>query len=138
MTQKNKRERGSAMVEGALVVIVFLTMLLAVFDFGQVLFLHATITERVRSALRWGVVNTYDATAIQNYVLYGQSTAPQQGAALFSMTPSMVSVQRLGSGTTADRVVVTVSSYNYKFLLPYIAGTKTGATIVEVLPYEGQ
>lgn len=138
MKQNRKSERGSTMVECSLVLIVFLMMLIGIFDFGQALYLHTGITERVREALRWGVVNSYDQTAIQNYVLYGQTTQPQGASTFFSLTPSMVTVERDDAGTSDDRIVIKVSNYQYQFLSPYIAGTKTGQTIVEALPYEGQ
>lgn len=134
-TSGKSRERGSVLVETALVLIVFLWMLLSIFDFGQVLFLHQAITERIREALRYGIVNSYSATSIQNYVLYGQPSAGVQ--ADYSLTPAMVSVQRLDAGTSEDRVTITVSGYPYVFITPLIAGQRTGAAITETLPYEG-
>jgi len=125
-------------VESALVLIVFMVMLIGVFDVAQMLYVHTSITERIRGALRWAVVNTYDETAIRNYVLYGQTTAPQNGSTLFSMTTSMVDVQRVGEGTTDDRIVITVSNFKYTLLSPFVSGVKTGASIVEGLPYEAK
>jgi Flp pilus assembly protein TadG len=135
--QSNNRQRGNVMVESALVLLVFFLVVFSILDFGQVLLLHDCLTERVRSALRYGVVNSYDGTAIQNYVLYGQPVAPSSGSTYFSLTASMVSVQRSDAGTADDRVTITVSNYPYVFLSPFIAGQKTGAPIVESLPYEG-
>src|SRR5438128_11868366 len=111
-----KRDRGNALVESALVLIVFLSMVISIFDFGQVLFLHQSITERVREALRYGIVNMFDATAIQNYVIYGQPSPPPDAPANYSLTAAMVSVQRADAGTPEDRVVITVSNYPYLFL----------------------
>jgi TadE-like protein len=130
-------ERGSTFVESALVLVVFLVMLISTFDVGQVLFLHQSITERIRAALRYGVVNKYDATAITDYILYGQPNAPASGSTFFSLTPDMVSVQRLDAGTADDRVVITVKNYPYEFLTPFLAGKQKGAPIIESLPYEG-
>lgn len=136
LTQRN--QRGNGLVEAALALLVFMSMLLCVFDFAQVLYLHQSITERVREALRYGIVNSYDATAIQNYVLYGQPTQPAGASPYFSLTSNMVSVQRVDAGTSEDRIVITVSNFPYVFLSPYIAGNKTGAAITEALPYEYQ
>ena len=135
--KKSRKQRGNVLVESALVLIVFLAMLIGIFDFGQMLYLQQSITERVRAALRYGIVNTYDATAIQNYVLYGQPTA-SGGPTFFSLTASNVSVQRSDAGTTNDRVTITVSNYNSVFLSPFIAGTFTGASITQTLPYAVQ
>jgi len=129
------------LIESSLVLLVFLMILFSTFDFGQALFLHQSIVERVRAAVRYGAVNSYDGTgtAIQNYVLYGQPTAPAPGTPTFySLTPSMVSVQRADAGTEDDRIVVTVKNYPYVFLTPFLAEQKTGAPIMETLPYEAQ
>ena len=135
--QFRNKERGSLLVESALVLLAFVLIVVSVFDFGQVLFLHQSITERVRAALRYGTVNSYDGAAIQNYVIYGQPAPPASASPDFSLTPAMVSVQRAEAGTTDDRVTITVSNYPYLFLSPFIAGARAGSPVVESLPYEG-
>jgi hypothetical protein len=138
MDRSKNKERGNLLLESALVLLAFFLIVISVFDFGQVLYLHEGITERVRAALRYGTVNSYDGTAIQNYVIYGQPAPPPSANPDFSLTPAMVSVQRADAGTTDDRVTITVSNYPYLFLSPFIAGARTGSPIVESLPYEGQ
>lgn len=135
--KRRGNQRGSSLVETSLVLIVFISMLLGIFDFGQVLFLHQSITEHIRDGLRYGVVNTFDATAIQNVVRFGQAVPPDGAAPYFGLTPAMVSVQRLDSGTNDDRIVITVSNYPYLFVSPFIAGARTGGVIAGTLPYEG-
>src|SRR5690348_7217617 len=74
------------------------------------LFIHQTLTDRARNAARWGAVNTFDATSIQNLVRYG-ATAPAAGqTASFGLAPSNVTVTRptASIGTPEDRVVVTI------------------------------
>ena len=63
--------RGSTLVESVLVLLVFMSTLIALFDCSQFMFLHQTLVERVRAAARYGTVNTYSQTEIQNMVLYG-------------------------------------------------------------------
>ena len=48
------------MVEATLVLLVFFTLLLGVIDCGQVLFAHQSLVERVRAAVRWGVVHPWN------------------------------------------------------------------------------
>jgi Flp pilus assembly protein TadG len=61
------------MVEATLVLLVFFTLLLGVIDCGQVLFAHQSLVERVRSAVRWGVVHPWNektgSEAVVNLVL---------------------------------------------------------------------
>jgi TadE-like protein len=135
LLRKHRNERGSTMVETALVLVAFLMFLIGIADVGQFLFIHESLVERVRGALRYGVI-TYDTTAIRNMVLYG-TTSPANGAVpSFNLTSSMVSVARKDANAPEDRVVITVSNYPILFLTPFIAGTATGKPIVGVQPME--
>jgi Flp pilus assembly protein TadG len=109
-TMKRNRQRGGTLLESALTLIVFLALFIGVFDVGEMLFIHQTLTDRARNAARWGAVNTFDATTIQNLVLYG-ATAPAAGQiASFGLAASNVTVTRpaISVGTPEDRVVVTI------------------------------
>ncbi len=109
-TTKRNRQRGGTMLESVLTLVVFLAMFIGVFDIGEMLFVHQTLTDRARNAARWGAVNTFDAPTIQNLVLYG-TTVPVSGqVASFGLSGSNVTVTRpaTGIGTPEDRVVVTI------------------------------
>jgi hypothetical protein len=128
------RKRGQAIVEGALVTLVLAAVLIGIFDLGLVLFIHQTFTTRVRSAVRYGVVNPYDETAIKNMVLYGQPTTGTSG--MFGLTAAMVSVTESGLGTNDQRIVVTISGFPYRFFSPWIGGAFNGRSISASLPLE--
>ena len=72
--RKSIRQHGQSMVESTFVLVVFFSLLFGVIDCGQVLVAHQALVERVRSAVRWGVVRPYDGTGDQvaNLILYGQ------------------------------------------------------------------
>ena len=140
---KNNR-RGQALLEGALVTLVFLVLFIGIFDVSQVLFVHQSLVERARNAVRYGVVRPYDADAIQNMVLYGQpgtlgeeedDEGPARG--FLGLTASMVSVSRQDATFNEDRIVVTISNYPFTFFTPFIAGIYQAKPIVASLPYEG-
>ena len=133
-THTSARRRGQAMIEGALVALILVAVLIAIFDLGLVLFIHQTFATRVRSAVRYGVVNTYDPTVITNMVLYGQPTAGANG--VFGLTAGMVSVARTDVGTGDQRIVVTISGYPYRFFSPWIGGAFNGRSITASLPLE--
>jgi Flp pilus assembly protein TadG len=122
------------MIEGALVALILVAVLIGIFDLGLVLFIHQTFANRVRSAVRYGVVNTYDPTVIKNMVLYGQPTAGAAGS--FGLTAAMVSVTRTGVGTNDQRIVVSISGYPYRFFSPWIGGPFNGRAIMASLPLE--
>ena len=52
-----RRRGGQAILESALVLLVFLMVLFAIMDFSQVLFTHQMLVERTRSGLRWGMIH---------------------------------------------------------------------------------
>jgi hypothetical protein len=138
MKNTNRRkasERGSVAVESALVLLVWVAAMVFLIDCGQLLFLHQSLVERVRGAVRYGAVVEYNVATIQNLVLYG--TATDSGRApSFSLDRSMVSVSRLGAGTHEDRIHVSVARYPIKFFSPWIARAAEGLPITATAPYE--
>jgi hypothetical protein len=139
MTSESRQRRGQALLESALVTLVFIVLLVGVMDIGQFLFVHQTLVERGRNALRYGVVRPFDAAAIRNMVLYNQPSAPpggQSAPGIFGLTPSMVSVTRQDATFNEDRVILTISGYPFRFFTPFIAGLARGKPITVSLPYE--
>ena len=91
---KRNRERGQAIVEGALILLVFVGSLVGAMDFGQLLFTHQLLAERVRAGVRWGAVHSWDGTGdqIANVVRYNSSTAPDGASPFFGLTRANISV----------------------------------------------
>jgi len=117
------------MVEATLVLMVFFTMLLGVIDCGQVLFAHQSLVERVREAVRWGVVHPWNqqngGDAIVNLILYNQTVAPQgETASFLGLRPENVVVRH--QPATPDRpddetLRVTIVNFRSQFFSPWIA-----------------
>ena len=129
------RQRGQALLESALVVLVFIATLISIFDFSQVLFFHQSLVERVRSATRAAVVRAYDETDIKNRVLYGTPTAGSQP--FLGLTPANVSVQLLDAGTANERIRVAIVDYKFHLFSPWIARSFTNnLAVIQVLPVE--
>ena len=135
-----RNQRGSAIVEASLILMLLVTILLGCFDFGFVLFQHQTLIGQASSAARYGAIYPSDLTAIQNMVLYGSPSVPAGNSAgapgIFGLTPSNVSVSRASSGTPEDRIAISVSGYNFTFIAPFIAGRFTGKPIQVSLSVE--
>ena len=124
---KRHRQKGGSMLESVLTLVVFLALFFGVFDVGEMLFVHQTLTDRARNAARWGAVNTYDATSITNLVLYG-ATAPATGQTpAFGLTASNITVSRPVASVRQpeDRVIVTVT-YPVSLSRPSWAGRLAG------------
>lgn len=122
MSQKlqKRRNAGTALVETALTLGLYVAIVFSLFDFGYIMYLHQTIAWRVESAARYGALNPTDTAGMQNYVLYLSTSG--SGPALFGLTLSNVSATRTGSGTNDDRVVVTVSGYRFPAIYPAMSG----------------
>ena len=136
MKNNRNRRRGSLMLESSLILLVFMMVLIGTFDISQLLFIQQSIAERVRVAARYGAVNTYDQTAIENMVLYSQPTVPASGTPAFSLTRAMITVARSDAGTPEDRVSVTVSNFPVEFITPVVAGIANGVAVSACASYE--
>jgi hypothetical protein len=113
-------------VETSLVLVIFLALLLGVFDCGQVIFAHEALVERVRTAVRWGSLHKWDgAEPIVNQVLYGQPREPLTATqGYLGMKPENVRVTYHAPGPdTPDDEFFTVSIVNYEshFFSPWLA-----------------
>jgi hypothetical protein len=99
-------QRGQSMVEATFVLLVFFTLLLGVIDCGQVLFAHQSLVERVRTAVRWGVVHPWNGSEpVVNLVLYNQPE-PQFFSPWFAgaiVSPRAVSIAAPMAFRTASR-----------------------------------
>ena len=127
------RQRGSVFVELSLIFMILACLLIGTLDFGQFLFIHQMLTERARSAVRYGVTTSpIDTTGVQNMVLYGQTTGT--GTGIFGLTSAMVLVNIYNANTDDYRLTVKVTNFPYTVLSPYISGTYNGPDIVADLP----
>jgi Flp pilus assembly protein TadG len=126
---RRSSERGQTLVEGALALLVFMSLLFAVVDCGLVLVSHQTLVERVRAAVRWGVVRPWDGTGEQvaNLILYDQTEAPRAATAGYlGLTRENVQVryQPSSTGHPDDEILsVAIVDYRYRFLSPWITQT---------------
>jgi hypothetical protein len=127
---------GQALVESALILLVFITTLIGILDVSQLLFIHQSLVERVREGLRWGIVQPWDGTGdkIQNMVLWRTSTAPSgQTLGFLNLQKANVLVTRT-AGTldnpNDERISIAIVNYDFKFFTPYIAKTFQNNTAV--------
>lgn len=148
---RSRSQRGQALVEAVLTLTAFVVIFVGMIEIGEILYIHQTLVERTRSAVRWGAVNPWDSTnsptKIANVVLYGTPTPGDDSTPIFGLSSSNVSVARPQPDySAADRIVVSVGGYSLTFFSSAIAqlsgsnsqpsGQFTGLTIQESLPYE--
>jgi Flp pilus assembly protein TadG len=150
---RSGRETGSTLVEYALVLIVFLTLVFGIIDFSRALYTYHFLSSAARDATRWAAVNgktcNDDAscngtngmnngpattTQIQSYV---SSHLPQAiDSAKLTTTvsqlntngPTICSAAVNGQGPFPNYPGCTVKvqlSYNFAFLTPIVGRTMT-------------
>jgi len=119
-------EAGQSLVESTFVLLAFFVLLFGVIDCGQVLVAHQSLVERVRGAVRWGVVRPYDGTGeqIANLILYNQPEEPRAAEpGYLGLTRENVQVRY--QPATPERpddemLSVAIVNYHYHFLSPWV------------------
>ena len=135
----DRKQRGSGLVEAALVMLTFLMLVLGIIDFGQMLYYHQVLVERARTAARYATTHPTETTGIQNMAVYNSASPSDTSTAVVNgLTTSMVSVVNSGNNTPEARVTVTISGYTINKLSPYITGTFTNRPIVVGVTAENQ
>jgi hypothetical protein len=135
MARANRR--GQSVIEGLLVMVVLIGIVIAILDFGQMMFLHQTLAERARAAARYAGLNPADTEGARNLVLFGSTTAPEGASSGFwGLTPAMVNIARVNPDSNEDSMVVTISGYEFHFFSLWIAGSARGKPITASAPVE--
>lgn len=137
---RKKGQRGAALVETALVFTAAVGMILFIVDMGRILLTQQYISERAQVAVRSAVVNNWDSTAVQNYVVYGSTTAPDGGGAgLMGLTTSEVTFNTIADSGIGDaRYQVVVSGVPLLTWIPYMAGKYSAPTVTATAPVQSQ
>jgi Flp pilus assembly protein TadG len=141
--KSRQNQRGQALVESGLVMLVFLPVLIGVMDFGQFLYLHLSLTERTRAAAHYGAITTYtDGSDIVKVAIYNDPTGSTNGAT--PLLPNLqtgnasgdgyVSASLTDPGTDDARIRVTITNYPYNFII--LPSSLNHRTITDTEPYE--
>jgi Flp pilus assembly protein TadG len=147
--KSRQNQRGQALVESGLVMLLFLPVLIGIMDFGQFLYLHLTLTERTRAAAHYGAITTFtDGSDIANVAIYNDPAGAANGA--IPLLPNLQTTDAgkdgyvsatctscatsTSPGTDDARIRVTVTSYPYNFLI--MPSGVNHRTITDTEPYE--
>lgn len=136
LTPARDSQRGSALVEGALVLLVLMMTLIFIIDMGRMLLIQQYITERTRLTTRKAVVNHWTGTQVKNYLVYGSAdTATLTAPGRLGLLPSQVTYTALGTaGTPTYRLQMKVSGVPALLFIPKLAGRYTLPTMIATLP----
>lgn len=116
-----QRERGSTLVEFAIGATVFLTVMFAVIEFGRALWIHNALADAARRGARFAVVNKeVSSDAVKKVVVYGD---PAGGTTplVNNLTVENVNVTYSGFGLSGGTATVSITNYQFQFVLPLVS-----------------
>lgn len=133
-----KKQRGAAIVEAALVMLVTFTMSLFIIDMGRLMLIQEFIADRARVTVRQAAVNNWTATQVQNYFVYDSpSTQSSTAPGRLGLLPSQVSYATLGTAGAHDyRLQVRVARVPAFLFVPYLHGRYFLPTVIATAPAE--
>jgi Flp pilus assembly protein TadG len=117
---RKKNQRGSTLVEFAIGATVFLTVMFAVIEFGRALWVHNALSDAARRGARYAVTHQQaDSAAVENVVIYGD---PAGGTTpvVSNLTDANVNVTYSGFGLNDGTVTVSITNYQFQFVLPMV------------------
>jgi Flp pilus assembly protein TadG len=125
LRNKRENERGSTLVEFSIGVTVFVMAMFAVVEFGRALWTHNALTDAARRGARYAVLHTAaDSAKVQNVVVYGNEDGTGEPM-LTNLTTGQVAVDYNDFGLNDGTVSVSITEYEFEFVIPIIGTTIT-------------
>jgi hypothetical protein len=124
-----RKERGSQMVELALVLPIMLVLMGAAAEFGRFYYTYSTLQNAVRAgarhAAKWRYTESWEFPETSKMVVYGDFSDTSKGPILPGLSTS--NVQIVANGPSINKIdSVTVKIINYQYTPIFDVGTLTG------------
>lgn len=124
--QRGQRRKGSAMLESALVLTVFVFVLVGIVDFAQILYVHQSLTQRVRGVARDAVVEMLTEEQIRERIVYGNQPPDREDgimpAGFMGLKMQNVKAEILDRTYNEQRLKVEVNGVPITVVLPFTGG----------------
>jgi Flp pilus assembly protein TadG len=118
-------ERGSTLVEFSIGVTVFVMAMFAVVEFGRALWVHNALTDAARRGARYAALHTAaDVAKVQNVVVYGNEDGTGEPM-LDNLTTAQIDVDYNDFGLNDGTVSVSITDYEFEFVIPILGTTIT-------------
>jgi Flp pilus assembly protein TadG len=136
-TNTHSGQRGATLVEFSIAATVFLTAMFAVVEFGRALWVHNALADAARRGARYAVNQPASnpagakttgtnigpsVDAIQKVAVYGNPAGSGQPM-VNGLTPGNINVTYTDFGVGAGTVAVSVTNYQFQFVIPFIGTT---------------
>ena len=116
--RSRKSERGASLAEFSIAATVFLLAMFAVLEFGRALWVHNALTDAARRGARYAVLHkASDIADVKNVVVYGDP-AGGTNPVVSNLDIPNVDVTYTGFGLDTGTVSVSITNYQFQFLLP--------------------
>ena len=118
-------ERGATLVEFAIGATIFMTAMFAVLEFGRALWVHNALTDAARRGARYAALHTAANEAnVKNIVVYGNEGGTGNPM-VNNLSTANVQVNYSGFGLNAGTVTVSITNYQFQFVIPIVGTTIT-------------
>jgi len=118
-------QRGATLVEFSIALSVFLVAMFAVIEFGRALWVHNALADAARRGARYAVLHSAsEIDSVRNVVVYGDPAGGTQST-IPNLTTDNVSVNYSGFGLNQGTVTVSVTNYQFQFVIPIVGTTIT-------------
>ena len=118
-------ERGGTLVEFAIAATVFLTVMFGVIEFGRAIWTHNALADAARRGARYAVLHPADdIDKVKNIVVFGNEGGSGDPM-LPNLGPSNVEVAYSQFALNKGTVSVSVTNYQFEFVVPIVGTTIT-------------
>lgn len=125
-TTFRRDERGSTLVEFSIGVTVFLMAMFGVVEFGRALWAHNALTDAARRGARYAALHSVSSDdSIKNVVVYGDPAGGTQPLMSDLSTSNVQVTHSSDFSVNAGTVTVSITDYQFKFVLPFLPKTIT-------------
>ena len=125
-TRFKQDERGSTLVEFSIGVTVFLMAIFGVLEFGRALWAHNALSDAARRGARYATLHSVSSDdSIKNVVVYGDPAGGAQPLMPDLTTANVQVTHSSDFSVNAGTVTVSITDYQFKFVLPFLPKTIT-------------
>lgn len=118
-------ERGTTLVEFSIGVTVFLISMFGVVEFGRALYTHNALADAARRGARYATLHSStDTQGVKNVVVYGDPAGGSQPL-VPNLSTANVSVNYSDFALNKGTVTVSITSYQFQFVLPLVSSSIT-------------
>jgi Flp pilus assembly protein TadG len=116
-------EKGATLVEYAIGASVVIMSVFGVLEFGRALWAHNALCDAARRGARYAVLHPKNDDGVKNVVVYDDPNGGTQPLLPEMTTANVIVTYSDNFSVNAGTATVTITGYNFKFVLPFLPTT---------------